>query len=275
MKIQGKNALVLGASRGIGRSLARKMASEGMRVFLPWFDWPDSCREMEVEFAEMEAGHITLEVDLRNPVAIAEMVARLEAEFGVLHVLINNVERGGMPVVHGSYSRAVNAEQWQLEMETTLHAKWLVFNHCLPLLRQAEQAAVVNISSIAAVTGRSGPAGLLFNDGYAAANRGVASLTETWAREGAPTVRVNELMLGLVDERHGPGTRGWELLSEIEREQLLDHTLLGRTGKLDEVARAVLFLIRDADFMTGSCLRMDGGFVLGSERVPDMPNGVL
>jgi 3-oxoacyl-[acyl-carrier protein] reductase len=275
MKIQGKNALVLGASRGIGRSIARKLASEGIRVFLPWFDWPDSCREMEAEFAEMKAGHITLEVDLRNPVAIAEMVDRLEAEFGVLHALVNNVERGGMPVVHGSYSRSVNAEQWQLEMETTLHAKWLVFNQCLPLLRQAEQAAVVNISSIAAVTGRSGPAGLLFNDGYAAANRGVASLTETWAREGAPTVRVNELMLGLVDERHGPGTRGWELLSEIEREQLLDHTLLGRTGKLDEVARAVLFLIRDADFMTGSCLRMDGGFVLGSERVPDMPNGVL
>ncbi|CAK8724916.1 3-oxoacyl-[acyl-carrier protein] reductase [Candidatus Electrothrix aarhusensis] len=275
MKIQGKNALVLGASRGIGRSIARKLASEGMRLFLSWFDWPDSCREMEAEFAEMGAGHITLEVDLRNPVAIGKMIDRLEAEFGVLHVLVNNVERGGMPVVHGSYSRPVNAEQWQLEMETTLHAKWFVFNQCLPLLRQAEKAAVVNISSVAAVTGRSGPAGLLFNDGYAAANRGIMSLTETWAREGAPTIRVNELMLGLVEQRHGPGTRGWELLSEIEREQLLNHTLLGRTGKLDEVARAVLFLIRDADFMTGACLRMDGGFVLGSERVPDMPKGVL
>ncbi len=275
MKIQGKNALVLGASRGIGRSIARKLASEGMRLFLPWFDWPDSCQEMEAEFAKMEAGHITLEVDLRNPVAIGEMVDRLQAEFGSLHVLVNNVERGGMPIVHGSYSRPVNAEQWQLEMETTLHAKWLVFNQCLPLLRQAEQATVVNISSVAAVTGRSGPAGLLFNDGYAAANRGITSLTETWAREGAPTVRVNELMLGLVEQRHGPGTRGWELLSEEEREQLLNHTLLGRTGKLDEVARAVLFLIRDANFMTGACLRMDGGFVLGSERVPDMPKGVL
>ncbi|WLE96746.1 MAG: SDR family oxidoreductase [Candidatus Electrothrix communis] len=275
MKIQGKNALVLGASRGMGRSIARKLASEGMRLFLPWFDWPDSCREMEAEFVEMGAGHVTLEVDLRNPVAIGEMVDRLQVEFGVLHVLVNNVERGGMPIVHGSYSRPVNAEQWQLEMETTLHAKWFVFNQCLPLLRQAEQAAVVNISSVAAVTGRSGPAGLLFNDGYAAANRGITSLTETWARLGAPTLRVNELMLGLVEQRHGPGTRGWEILSEEEREQLLEHTLLGRTGTPDEVARAVLFLIRDADFMTGSCLRMDGGFVLGSERVPDMPKGVL
>ncbi|WP_339134600.1 MAG: SDR family oxidoreductase [Candidatus Electrothrix sp. GW3-4] len=275
MDIRGKNALVLGASRGVGRAIARKLADAGMRLFLPWFDWPDACREMEAEFAAMEAGHLTLEVDLRNLGSIAKMVARIEAEFGSLDVLVNNIERGGMPVVHGSYRRLVNAEQWQLELETTLHAKWLVFDHCLPLLRQAEQAAVVNISSVAALTGRSGPAGLLFNDGYAAANRGVRSLTETWARLGAPGIRVNELMLGLVDHRHGPGTRGWELLTESEKEQLMNHTLLGRTGQLDEVARAVLFLIRDADFMTGSCLRMDGGFVLGGEQVPDMPEGVV
>lgn len=275
MKIQKKNALVLGASRGVGRAIARKLASKGMRLFLPWFDWPDSCREMEAEFAGMKAGHITLKVDLRNPVALKKMVDRLNVEFGSLHVLVNNIERGGMPVVHGSYCRPVNAEQWQLEMETTLHAKWLVFQQCLPLLRQADQAAVVNISSVAALTGRSGPAGLLFNDGYAAANRGIMSLTETWARLGAPTVRVNELMLGLVEQRHGPGTRGWALLHETEREQLVEHSLLKRTGRLDEVARAVLFLIQDADFMTGSCLRMDGGFVLGGEQVPDMPKGVV
>ena len=216
-----------------------------------------------------------MEVDLRNPDSIQKMVECIENDFGSLHVLINNIERGGMPVVHGSYNHPVNAEQWRLEMETTLHAKWLVFDRCLPLLRRAEQAAVVNISSIAAVTGRSGPAGLLFNDGYAAANRGVSSLTETWAKAGAPTVRVNELMLGLVDSRHGPGTRGWELLSASEKEQLMRHTLLQRTGMPDEVAQAVLFLIRDADFMTGACLRMDGGFVLGAEHVPDMPDGIL
>ena len=275
MNIQGKNALVLGASREIGRAIARKLADQGMRLFLPWLDWPESCREMEAEFTEMGAGHITRQVDLRNPDSVAQMVDSIESEFGALHVLINNVERGGMPVVHGSYRRAVNAEQWRLELETTLHAKWLVFDQCLPLLRRAKRAAVVNISSVAALAGRSGPAGLFFNDGYAAANRGVASLTETWARIGAPNIRVNELMLGLVKYRHGPGTRGWELLSAAEKKELIDHTLLRRTGEPDEVARAVLFLVRDADFMTGTCLRMDGGFILGGEQVSDMPEGVL
>ncbi|MCI5120109.1 MAG: SDR family oxidoreductase [Candidatus Electrothrix sp. AUS4] len=243
MEIRGKNALVLGASRGVGRSIARKLVQEGMRLFLPWFDWPDSCREMEAEFAGLKGEHVALEVDLRKPDSIKKMVERIESDFGALQVLVNNIERGGMPVLHGSYNRPVNAEQWQLEVETTLHAKWLVFDQCLPLLRRAEQAAVVNISSIAAITGRVGPAGLLFNDGYAAANRGVSSMTETWARVGSPTIRVNELMLGLVDYRHGPGTRGWELLSGSEKEQLMKHTLLRRTGSMDEVARAILFLI--------------------------------
>jgi len=186
MTLSGKNGLVLGASRSLGLAIARKLAAQGMRLALPWFDWPDSCRDMEEEFSAMNMGHITLQADLRDPAEVAKMVRQIAEEFGSLHLLVNNIERGGMPIVHGSYHKPVNREQWQLEMETTLHAKWLVFEQCLDLLRKPGQASVINISSIAGLTGRSGPAGKLFNDGYAAANRGISSLTETWARLGAP-----------------------------------------------------------------------------------------
>ncbi|CAK8722726.1 MAG: 3-oxoacyl-[acyl-carrier protein] reductase [Candidatus Electronema aureum] len=270
MNLAIKNALVLGASRGIGRAIARRLTAEGAQLILPWFDWPESVQEMEEEFS----GHLTLQADLRDAESVQAMSRRIANEYGTLHVLINNIERGGMPVVHGSYRRPVNREQWQLELDTTLHAKWLVFDACLPLLRQAKQAAVVNISSVAAITGRSGPAGLLFSDGYTAANRGISSFTETWARIAAPSIRVNELMLGLIDSRHGPSTKGWSLLKEAEREALLRHTLLGRTGSPEEVAEAALFLLR-ADYMTGATLRLDGGFVLGGEKVPEMPDGVI
>lgn len=228
---------------------------------------------MTQEFGEDD--HLTMQCDLRQPAEVAKLLATIGKRFGGLDILINNIERGGMPVVHGSYNLPVNREQWQLEMETTLHAKWLVFDQALPLLRQSPQAAVINISSIAGITGRSGAAGLLFNDGYAAANRGISSLTETWARLGAPSIRVNELMLGLIDHRHGPGTRGWDLLSSAQQQTLMEHTPLGRTGSAEEVARAVLFLLRDADFMTGASLRLDGGFVLGGEQPATMPDGIL
>jgi 3-oxoacyl-[acyl-carrier protein] reductase len=123
--------------------------------------------------------------------------------------------------------------------------------------------------------GRSGPAGLIFNDGYAAANRAVSSFTETWARQAAPEVRVNEIMLGLVATRHAEGTRGWGLLGPEQRAALLDHTLLGRTGTVEDVVKAVRFVVEEAPFMSGSVIRLDGGYVLGGDKVLPMPPGVL
>jgi 3-oxoacyl-[acyl-carrier protein] reductase len=275
MKIRGKTALVAGATRGIGLAIARKLAARGARLIIPWFDWPEDARTVAAEFARRSPEHLLVRADLRVRDEVANLLQTVRRSCGCLHILINNIERGGMPVVHGSYDREINREQWQLEMETTLLAKRLLFEAALPLLREAGQATVINISSIAALVGRSGPAGLVFSDGYAAANRGISSLTATWARIGAPAITVNELMLGLFDTRHGKGTRGWQALTPAERQRLLAHTLLARTGRPEEAARAVLFLIREAEYMTGSILRLDGGYVLGGDGVPDMPGGVL
>nr|WP_320011789.1 SDR family oxidoreductase [uncultured Desulfobulbus sp.] len=275
MQIEGKKALVLGATRGVGLAIARTLADAGACLALPWFDWPESAEAMIEEFTDKGSEHFAQKIDLRAPDDVAKLMKRIQEKFGRLDILINNIERGGMPILHGGYHREINKDQWHLEMDTTLRAKWLVFDHAFPLLQHSPQATVVNISSIAAVTGRSGVAGLLFNDGYSAANRGVSSLTETWARQGAPSIRVNELMLGLIDQRHGPGTRGWGLLNEQQQQDLLEHTPLARTGTPEEVAAAVLFLVRDADFMTGSVLRLDGGFVLGGEQPSVMPVGSL
>jgi 3-oxoacyl-[acyl-carrier protein] reductase len=160
-------------------------------------------------------------------------------------------------------------------METSLRAKRWVFDCALPHLKNSGDGVVINFSSIAALVGRSGPAGLIFNDGYAAANRGVSLLTETWARMGAPQVRVNEIMLGLVATRHAEKTRGWGLLNETAKKAIFDHTLLQRTGTVNDVVKAVLFIVKDAPFMTGSVLRLDGGYVLGGDKVGEMPEGVV
>lgn len=275
MQLQGKTALIPGASRAIGRAIARKLAAEGVNLILPTFDWPESIQEMEQEFRELPIEVLILPVDLRNQQQVREMATAIQQRFGGLHILVNNIERGGMPIVHGSYDLAHNLDQWDLEINTTLKAKWLLVHHCLGLMKQSGGGAIVNISSIAALTGRSGAAAPFFNDAYSAANRAVSSFTETWAREGAPTIRVNELMLGLIQHRHGEKTRGWSVMEDDDKEKILAHTLLQRTGIAEEVAAAILFLVRDADFMTGSVLRMDGGFCIGGEQVPPMPPGIL
>lgn len=263
--------MVLGAISGIGYAVALDLLQRGVRVAASWHDWPERLSAMETGFAETRTDHWIERIDLVDADAIDHWVSGIMDRFGRMDILINNIERGGWPVVHGRYTQ----EQWDLELATTLRAKQWVFERALPHLKDSGDGVVVNVSSIAGIVGRSGPASYLFNEGYAAANRGVSLLTETWARLGAPTVRVNELMLGVFETRHGPSTRGWGLLTEDQRQAIVDHTLVNRIGRTDDVVRAVRFLLEEAPFMTGSVIRLDGGYVLGGDRVAPMPDGVV
>ena len=272
MELKGKTALVLGAVKGIGKAIGLDLARQGARLILTRHDWEDAYDSMDADFAATGAEVHILNLDLRKPASANVLSTFVQNKFSKLDIFINNIERGGWPTVHGAYVE----DQWDLEIETTLKAKRWVFDAVFPLLKASADGCVINISSIAALTGRSGPGALVFNDGYAAANRGVLALTETWARMGAPHVRVNELMLGIFETRHAQGTRGWkEVLSDDEKQSLIDHTLVGRTGTLADVVRACNFMIKDAPYMTGSVLRLDGGFVLGGENVPPMPKGIV
>ncbi len=275
MPLQGKIALIPGASRPIGRAIARKFANQGASLVLPVYDWPESIAEMEDEFQSANFDYFSSVVDLRREEEVILLSESVRNRFGSLDFLINNIERGGMPAVHGSYDLPHNTAQWDLEIATTMKAKWLLYHNLYPLMQDRVGGAVVNISSIAAIIGRSGPAAVFFSDGYSAANRAIQSFTETWAKEAAPALRVNELMLGLIQHRHGEGTRGWENLTTQEKKDLSATILLERTGLPEEVAAAVYYLAVDAGYITGAVLRMDGGFILGGSRVPPIPSGIL
>ena len=83
-------------------------------------------------------------------------------------------------------------------------------------------------------------------------------------------------MLGMFDTRHAKDTRGWsQVLTKEEKQSLIDHTLLKRTGTIEDAVKACLFLIKDAPYMTGSVLRLDGGYVLAGENIPPMPKGIV
>jgi len=271
MDLHDKVVLVLGAIKGIGKGIALSLADGGVKVVLNYFDWEEELALLKRDLDNTGREHLILKTNLLETAAIPRMIRNVIDRFGRLDILINNIERGGWPVVHGPYVE----KQWDLEMETTLRAKRWVFEAALPHLKASGDGAVINFSSIAAIVGRSGPAGLIFNDGYAAANRGVSLLTETWARIGAPEVRVNEIMLGFFETRHAQETRGWDLLSATQKKALRAHTLLGRTGMIEDVVKAVLYIVKDAEFMTGSVLRLDGGYVLGGEKVDKIPKGIL
>lgn len=270
--LENRVALVLGAVKGIGKGIGLALADRGANLVLTRHDWEDSFEQMEADFSTTGAEHHIIDADLRSIKDIRRLGGIIGERYGRLDILVNNIERGGWPTVHGAYVE----EQWDLEIQTTLKAKQWVFDAVFPLLKASDDAVVINLSSIAGMVGRSGPAALVFNDAYAAANRGVSGFTETWARMGAPAIRVNELMLGIFETRHAQGTRGWrEVLTPDEKDSLISHTLAGRTGTIEDAVKACLFIIRDAPYMTGAVLRLDGGFVLAGERVPPLPKGII
>lgn len=269
-KLDSKTALVLGAIKGIGKEIALDLANQGCTIALTYFDWLEELENLKNDLKATGADFSIHKIDLRDTKKIPLLIDDIISSHKKIDIFINNIERGGMPVVHGKYTTS----QWDLEQETTLRAKHFLFSSILPYMEKLEEACIINISSISGITGRLGPAGLIFNDGYAAANRGISSFTETWARLGAPTIRVNELMLGFMETRHGPKTRGWTLLNDDQKKSIIDHTLCKRTGKISDIIKAVNFLIHDAPYMTGSILRLDGGYVLGGEEIPQMPEGV-
>jgi 3-oxoacyl-[acyl-carrier protein] reductase len=255
MHLEGSVALVTGSSKGIGKAIALTLAQQGVRVVLSYHDRESHAQQTREEFTRAGYDYVMVKSNLVCPANAEQLVQHTIAHFGQLDILVNNLERGGWPVIHGP----LHAEQWDLEVDTTLKSKFLCYRAARPYLQQRLQGCVLNIASIAALTGRRHLFDQIFADAYTAATAGIITLTQNWAREMAPQVRVNCLMLGLIETRHGPHTLGWRTLSADTRAALVQQTPLQRLGTLQDVASAALFLIRDAVFMTGQTLVLDGG----------------
>jgi len=99
MEIYGKTALVLGASRGIGLAIAQKLAGRGVRLILPWYDWPESVKAMKKEFSNMEQNHVCIKADLRREEEVNKVAQLIERETGSLDILINKQPVDALSVI--------------------------------------------------------------------------------------------------------------------------------------------------------------------------------
>ena len=108
MKLNNKHALVLGAGKGIGKEIALHLASKGVNIAITYFDWPEESAATRQELAKLGNNHLAIKADLRRPADVKNLLKEVTAKFSNLDILINNIERGGMPIVHGEYT----SEQW-------------------------------------------------------------------------------------------------------------------------------------------------------------------
>jgi 3-oxoacyl-[acyl-carrier protein] reductase len=233
--LEGKTALVTGASRGIGRAIAAELAAGGATVVVGY----RSGRE-EAETLAAEIGGRALHADVAN----GEEAARLVGEAGDLDILVNNagLTRDGLLA-------RMSDEDWEGVLRTNLFSVFYTCRAAARPMMKKRGGAVVNISSIVGVHGNWG------QTNYAASKAGIIGFTKSFAKElGSRNVRANVVAPGYIT------TALTEVLPEEATTSMLDSTPLGRLGDPEDVARAVRFLCSDAaSFITGEVLLVDGG----------------
>jgi 3-oxoacyl-[acyl-carrier protein] reductase len=233
--LEGKNALVTGASRGIGRAIAVELARAGASVVVSYRTGAD-----EGGALAKEIGGRAVQADVSD----AESAAALVEEAGDLDVLVNNagVTRDGLLV-------RMSDEDWRTVIDTNLSSCFFTCRAATRGMMRKRAGSIVNISSIVGLHGNWG------QTNYAASKAGIIGFTKALARElGSRNVRANVVVPGYVK------TQLTDVLPEEATGAMLENTPLGRLGDPEDVAGAVRFLCsEDASFVTGAVLLVDGG----------------
>jgi 3-oxoacyl-[acyl-carrier protein] reductase len=238
-RLDGKVALVTGASRGIGAAISRELARGGARVAVNFRSGQEAAEEIAAEI-----GGIALGANVGDPDEAQALIERVESELGDVDVLVNNAG-----VTRDTLIARMSDDDWEAVIETNLRG---AFNTCRAVSRKMlrrRAGAIVNLSSVVGVHGNPGQAN------YAASKAGIIGLTKALARElGVRGVRVNAVAPGYIT------TALTDVLTEEQTGLILGNTPLGRLGSPEDVAAAVRFLCSDeAAFITGDVLLVDGG----------------
>ncbi len=247
MLLDGKCALVTGASRGIGRAVALKLASEGAKIALNFAGNEAAADAVRREIEAAGGQAILVKADVANEAAVQDMVQKTADAFGRIDILVNNagITRDGLLA-------RMKEEDWDAVLSTNLKGVFLTTKAVTKLMMKQRAGRIVNMASVVGLTGNAGQAN------YSAAKAGVIGFTKTIAKELAGRgITANAVAPGFID------TDMTSVLSDKAKEAALSGIPLGRMGTPEDIADAVLFLVSDrASYITGQVLNVDGGMVM-------------
>ncbi len=247
MSLKGKVAIVTGGTRGIGRAIALELARSGIDVAFSFLKSADKAKELEGELSKLGVKALSIQSNVADFNQSKEMVNAALKHFGKIDILVNNAG-----VTHDNLMMRMSEQQWKEVIDTNLNGAFNCTRAAVfPMMKQ-KGGAVINLTSVSGIIGMMGQAN------YAASKAGLIGFTKSLAKELARfNITVNAVAPGFID------TEMTQVLDKKYMEEALKLIPLGRVGKAEEVAKAVLFLVSpEASYITGHVLNVDGGLAM-------------
>jgi len=248
-KLQGKVAVVTGASKGIGAGIARAFAAEGASVVVNYASSREGADKVVSDIASKGGRAIAVGGDVAKSADVKKLLAATKQAFGKLDILVNNAGISGSAV-----DDLFDTAAWDKIMDVNARGAFFGMKYAIPEMRKTGGGSIVNISSISGVTGQRG-----IHAAYNASKGAIRTLTKVGAvQQGRHNIRVNSVHPGLMPPMRTSGRTA----DPAVRAKMLEQVPLGRDGRVEEVAHAVLFLASDeASYITGAELYVDGGYL--------------
>lgn len=236
-------AIVTGSARGIGRAIALALAKRGADVVISDV-LADAASVTAEEIKELGRRSLAIQCNVVNRPDVDHLIQQTVSELGKLDILVNNAG-----ITQDALLVRMTEDQWDRVLNINLKGTFLACQSAAKIMMKARNGKIVNIASVVGLTGNAGQVN------YAASKAGVIALTKTVAKELAPrNINVNAVAPGFIE------TDMTKKLSESVHKMFLDNIPMGRVGKPEDVANAVVFLCSPAaNYITGHCLTVDGG----------------
>lgn len=247
MLLDGKIALVTGASRGIGRAIALALAKAGATVVINYAGNVQAAESVKQEIESNGGKTMLVQADVADIDAVNDMIKRVSDTFGQIDILVNNagITRDGLLM-------RMKENDWDAVINTNLKGIYHCTKAVAKGMMKQRSGRIVNMTSVVGLTGNAGQAN------YAAAKAGVIGFSKSMAKELASRgITVNLVAPGFID------TDMTSVLPDKVKEEMIKAIPLASLGKPEDVANAVLFLVSDqASYITGQTLNVDGGMVM-------------
>lgn len=246
LELEGKVALVTGSSRGLGKSIALKLSGMGAKVALNYLSRKDEADSVMASITRQGGEAMPAPADVRDSSSVKDMVRQITDKWGKIDILVNNAG-----ITADGLLLRMSEEAWDNVINTNLRGAYLCTKAALRSMTSQGWGRIINIASIAGLTGNVG------QSNYAASKGGLIAFTKSLARELGPrNITVNAVAPGFIT------TAMTDQLPVELKESILSRVALGRFGTPEDVAGLVAFLVsRQSDYITGQVINIDGGVV--------------